>query len=73
MAGGPHAETVACVVCMTDHRTLTRAERTSEGFETDEYRCEKGHTFGIDWSAANMPAEPQWPASEALEAYVEAR
>jgi hypothetical protein len=39
---------------------LTKAVRVSEGFESDQYRCEKGHGFGIDWRG-NPAAEPQWP------------
>lgn len=67
MAGGIHAEITACLVCMDDSRMLTRAVRTHEGYESDEYRCEKGHVFGIDWSSG--PAtEPQWPPPAELRA-----
>lgn len=56
MAGGENARVVPCFVC------TARAERTSEGIEDDEYLCEEGHTFGIDWSYG-QPSVPQWPAS----------
>jgi hypothetical protein len=60
MAGGPNAEAVVCMVCLSEDRTLTKAIRIYEGDEDDRYRCEKGHEFGIDWS--REPAtEPQWP------------
>jgi hypothetical protein len=67
MAGGDLAEHVTCLVCLTDGQ-LTRATRTYEGDESDRYRCEKGHEFGIDWSSG--PAtEPQWPPAPELEAF----
>lgn len=48
------------MVCMGDHAQLTKATRIYEGDEDDRYRCEKGHTFGMDWRKG--PAtEPQWP------------
>ena len=65
MAGGKNAETVACIVCLADERGLTKSERVREGEETDEYRCDKGHTFGIDWSAGEAEG-PQWPPSREL-------
>lgn len=66
MAGGPHAHEVMCPTCFFDNATVTRAVRTSEGVETDQYRCDRGHTFGIDWSRG--PAtKPQWPPPEADE------
>lgn len=61
MAGGPHAAVVPCFTCGA------RAERVSEGFESDQYVCEQGHLFGIDWRD-KPPTEPQWPPSaKALE------
>ena len=68
MAGGKHAATVACLVCLTDHGALVRAERSYEGDENDEYRCEEGHLFSIDWSAGEAK-EPQWPPSDELKAF----
>jgi hypothetical protein len=38
---------------------LTRAQRIYEGDETDRYRCEKGHDFGMDW--LDPATEAQWP------------
>jgi hypothetical protein len=48
---------------------VTKATRIYEGAESDQYRCEKGHEFGIDWRG--KPAtEPQWPPSpELVEAF----
>jgi len=48
------------MVCMGDLGELTRAVRVSEGVESDQYRCEKGHTFGMDWHKGPAP-EPLWP------------
>ena len=59
MAGGPFANEVACLPCMMDD-VLTKATRVHEGVEDDQYRCERGHAFGVDWSRG-APAEPQWP------------
>lgn len=61
MAGGPHAEHVACMTCMWDDSAVIKATRIGEGVETDWYRCEKGHEFGIDWDHGGPPSEPQWP------------
>jgi hypothetical protein len=48
-------------------RTLTRATRIREGVETDDYRCDLGHEFGMNW--LDKPAtEPQWPPSDELRA-----
>jgi len=59
MAGGPLANAMVCMDCLGD-AVLTKAIRIYEGAESDQYRCEKGHTFGMDWR--DKPAtEPQWP------------
>jgi hypothetical protein len=58
MAGGEFARDVACMVCLDD-RVLTRAQRIYEGDETDRYRCENGHDFGMDW--LDPATEAQWP------------
>jgi hypothetical protein len=59
MAGGKLAEHVLCMVCL-DSGALTKATRVHEGVESDQYRCERGHEFGMDWSRG--PAtEPLWP------------
>jgi hypothetical protein len=65
MAGGKLAQTMYCMVCLAEHRKLVRAERTYEGDETDEYRCEAGHTFGMDWSRGEA-TEPLWPPTRAM-------
>ncbi len=67
MAGGKLAAEVPCMVCLSDG-VLTRAKRTYEGDETDQYRCEKGHEFGMDFPDG-PPTEPQWPPSEDLVAF----
>lgn len=59
MAGGPLASEMVCMECLADG-VLTRAVRVHEGAEDDQYRCDKGHEFGMDWR--DQPAtEPQWP------------
>ena len=64
MAGGELAEDVPCMVCLTEHSQLVKATRTREGQEGDQYRCEKGHEFGLDWP---RPATtPQWPPDPEL-------
>lgn len=59
MAGGEFAEHVICMECGQ------KASRTYEGQETDQYTCESGHQFSMDWSRG-VPTEPQWPASEEM-------
>lgn len=60
MAGGPLAQNVPCMVCLMDDDIMTKAVRVSEGAEADKYRCEKGHTFSMDFPRG--PAtEPSWP------------
>jgi len=68
MAGGSFAEHVTCMVCLDDGK-LTRATRTLEGIETDQYRCDAGHEFGVDWGGAPA-SRPQWPPPEELAAAV---
>lgn len=63
MAGGPHASEVMCPTCFLDESVVTKAVRLSEGVETDQYRCERGHLFGIDWSRG-AATKPQWPPPE---------
>jgi hypothetical protein len=64
MAGGEFAKFVPCMVCM-GNGVLTRAKRTKEGVESDQYRCRKWHRFGMDWRTG--PAtQPQWPVSDEL-------
>ena len=65
MAGGKNAEFVPCLICLADEAQLTKATRSYEGDESDEYHCEKGHDFAMDWSSG--PArEAQWPAPQEL-------
>lgn len=52
------------MVCLSDDRTLTKATRIYEGDETDRYRCEKGHEFGMDWT--DPADEKQWPPAPEL-------
>jgi len=57
MAGGKHAKFVACMKC------AGKAQRTSEGLETDWYKCtECSNKFGITWE--EIPYKPQWPISD---------
>lgn len=59
MAGGPLAREVMCMVCL-DEAKVTRATRIHEGVESDQYRCDVGHEFGMDWSRGPA-SEAQWP------------
>jgi hypothetical protein len=69
MAGGELAEHVPCMVCLTDGQ-MTKARRIYEGYESDQYQCEKGHEFGMDWSKG--PAtEALWPPPPELLALVQ--
>ncbi|MFZ5469434.1 MAG: hypothetical protein ACOZIN_08355 [Myxococcota bacterium] len=66
MAGGKLAAEVPCMVCITSGQ-VTKATRTYEGDESDQYKCEQGHEFGMDWSKG--PAtEALWPPSPELAA-----
>ncbi len=64
MAGGNNAQVVWCQVCGA------RAERTYDGDETDEYKCQKGHKFGIDWRG-KAPTTPQWPPPPELKPFLD--
>jgi hypothetical protein len=56
MAGGPNAEAAPCLHC------AERADRVSEGLETDYFLCSAcGSKFGIDFDAAGPPDAPMWP------------
>ena len=67
MAGGPFGAEVVCAVCIGEHSRLTRAVRVHEGVESDAYRCERGHEFGLDWRREPATA-PEWPPGPALRA-----
>jgi hypothetical protein len=67
MAGGALAAEVTCMVCLGDGQ-LTRAVRSHEGRESDDYRCERGHDFAMDW-ASGPAREAQWPPSAELVAF----
>ena len=63
MAGGPLAAEVPCMVCFAEEDRWTKAVRIAEGVEADQYRCERGHTFGMDFPRG--PAkEKSWPPPE---------
>ena len=64
MAGGSYASHMVCTQCLLEHGDLVRAERSSEGLETDWYHCENRHHFGISWDGVDLPDEPGWPPSE---------
>ena len=60
MAGGPHAAVATCIECAGP------ADRTSEGLETDYYKCrECGSGFGIcfdeDIGGGGPPDKPLYP------------
>jgi hypothetical protein len=59
MAGGPLAKECACFVCLGDNK-ITKATRVHEGVESDQYVCEKGHQFGVDYRKGPATT-PQWP------------
>ncbi len=70
MAGGKLAKQVPCMVCLGSGR-MTKAERIYEGYESDQYQCEQGHQFGMDWSSG--PAtECLWPPSPEFQALLKA-
>ena len=60
MAGGPNAEYVMCMECGS------KSQRMHQGHETDQYQCENGHQFSLDWSRSGPPSEAQWPPSDGL-------
>ena len=58
MAGGSNASATACLRC------AERADRLTEGLETDFYQCTScGYSFGIDFDQGGPPSEPMWPIS----------
>jgi hypothetical protein len=65
MAGGELGQTIHCVVCLAEHEQLVRAERCQEGDESDEYRCDAGHTFSMDGRGTEV-TEPLWPPTKAM-------
>jgi lysyl-tRNA synthetase class I len=71
MAGGPFAEAIMCMPCAFEDHVVTRAVRTRDGVETDQYRCERGHEFGVEYRRGPATT-PQWPPSESDLAAVEA-
>ena len=66
MAGGKFAEYCPCLVCLSDANVFTKAHRTYEGDETDNYTCEEGHEFGMDFPDG-PPTEAMWPPSSELQ------
>jgi len=59
MAGGPNAAIAPCMRCAGP------ADRTSDGLETDWYRCRAcERTFGICWDGEPLPERPMWPITE---------
>lgn len=59
------------MVCFTDGM-LTKATRIRDGVEDDQYVCERGHEFGVDWSHG-AATEPQWPPSDEMRAAIARR
>jgi hypothetical protein len=70
VAGGPFAEFIPCMTCVSDG-VVTRAERVYEGAEDDHYLCPHGHRFGVDWSR-RAPTAPEWPPTPELAAAIAA-
>ena len=70
MAGGTIALDVTCMVCLSEGQ-LTRATRYEEGNESDQYRCERGHEFGMDWPTPAVT--PMWPPPPELMALLNKR
>jgi len=59
MAGGPLAQEIPCFQCLGEGK-VTKATRVVEGVEDDQYLCELGHQFGVDYRRG--PAtELTWP------------
>ena len=70
MAGGPFAQEIPCFECVEQGK-VSRATRTHEGAEGDQYECERGHRFGVDYRRG--PAtEPTWPLTAEQIAEIEA-
>jgi hypothetical protein len=53
------------MTCLLAGGELVRATRVYEGVEDDHYRCERGHTPGVDW-ARGPATERQWPPTDEL-------
>lgn len=64
MAGGPLAQEVICYVCL-DEGKVTKATRIYEGAEDDQYECEQGHRFGVDYRKGPATTA-QWPPDPKL-------
>lgn len=70
MAGGPLAQEIPCFECVGEG-VVSRATRLHEGVEDDQYECERGHSFGVDYRRG--PAtEATWPLTPEQIAEVEA-
>jgi hypothetical protein len=70
MAGGPFAQEIPCFECLPQG-TVSKATRVHEGVEDDQYECEHGHSFGVDYRRG--PAtEPTWPLTPEQIAEIEA-
>jgi hypothetical protein len=55
-----------------DDGALTCATRVVEGVEADQYACDKGHRFGVDYTRG--PAtEAEWPPSQELRDWMATR
>ena len=64
MAGGENAKHIVCPTCLYQAGQIVVAKRTSEGQETDWYRCAHQHKNGISWDGQELPDQPLWPASQ---------
>ena len=52
------------MVCLGED-TITKATRVYEGAEDDQYVCELGHQFGVDYRKGPATT-PQWPPDPRL-------
>lgn len=70
MAGGPLAQEIPCFDCLAEGK-VSKATRVHEGVEDDQYECERGHQFGVEYRRG--PAtEPTWPLTPEQIAAIEA-
>jgi hypothetical protein len=70
MAGGPLAQEIPCFECLGEGK-VTKATRLHEGVEDDQYECERGHKFGVDYRRGEA-TEATWPMTPEQIAEVEA-
>ena len=70
MAGGPLAQEIPCFDCLAEGK-VSKATRVHEGVEDDQYECERGHQFGVDYQRGPA-SERTWPLTPEQIAEIEA-